>query len=252
MPKWTIPVSSHGCPLVVDGKKHHKNRHGVLLGSPQKKSSSPTTKSAKFTDVAIKIKWLQVREYRVTASNFGRVLKAVKRQSFPPSLFKTLRGQYASTECATAVKWGKTHEKEAVRAYSALHRVVVEAAGMFVDESGMLAATPDGLIGDREIIEVKCPYSARNCTIEDVASKTKNFFLRPSGGSLVLDTEHDYYHQIQGNLHLGNRSLCHLVVWTPLQLAVIGVPYDHSWGKNVETLKLFYQNVYLPHLFGAL
>lgn len=34
------------------------------------------------------------RKKRVTASNFGLVLKAVKRNSYPPSLFKTLLGQY--------------------------------------------------------------------------------------------------------------------------------------------------------------
>lgn len=29
----------------------------------------------------------------------------------------------------------------------------------------MLGASPDGLVGDDGIIEVKCPYTKRNCSI---------------------------------------------------------------------------------------
>ncbi|KAK7142759.1 hypothetical protein R3I94_012190 [Phoxinus phoxinus] len=38
--------------------------------------------------------WFAYRKKRITASNFGLVLAAVKRKSYPPSLFKTLLGQY--------------------------------------------------------------------------------------------------------------------------------------------------------------
>ncbi|CAL8234377.1 unnamed protein product [Boreogadus saida] len=38
--------------------------------------------------------WSAYRQKRITASNFGLVLAAVKRKSYPPSLFKTLLGQY--------------------------------------------------------------------------------------------------------------------------------------------------------------
>lgn len=37
--------------------------------------------------------WLMVRKHRLTASNFGRVLKACRRSKFPPSLFQTLTGK---------------------------------------------------------------------------------------------------------------------------------------------------------------
>ncbi|ROL50908.1 hypothetical protein DPX16_3542 [Anabarilius grahami] len=38
--------------------------------------------------------WFAYRKKRITASNFGLVLAAVKKSSYPPSLFKTLLGQY--------------------------------------------------------------------------------------------------------------------------------------------------------------
>lgn len=36
--------------------------------------------------------WLSLRILRITASNFGAVIKAIKRNSYPPSLIKTLKG----------------------------------------------------------------------------------------------------------------------------------------------------------------
>lgn len=37
--------------------------------------------------------WKKLREHRLTASNFGVVLKAWNRDSFPPSFYKRLRGE---------------------------------------------------------------------------------------------------------------------------------------------------------------
>lgn len=36
--------------------------------------------------------WLIARKHRLTASNFGRIIKAHRRSRFPPSLFQTLTG----------------------------------------------------------------------------------------------------------------------------------------------------------------
>ena len=41
-----------------------------------------------------------MRKGRITASNFGKVLKAIKRNRYPPSLMKTLLGQYATDKAA--------------------------------------------------------------------------------------------------------------------------------------------------------
>lgn len=37
--------------------------------------------------------WLIARKHRITASNFGRILKACSRSRYPPSLFQTLTGK---------------------------------------------------------------------------------------------------------------------------------------------------------------
>ena len=54
--------------------------------------------------------WLKYKKRRVTASNFGSVLRAVNTNLFYPSLFKMLLGEYSSSERAASVQWGIDHE----------------------------------------------------------------------------------------------------------------------------------------------
>lgn len=34
-------------------------------------------------------------------------------------------------------------------------------------------------------------------------------------GELKLKTSHDYYYQVQGQLHITDRKYCYFAVWTP-------------------------------------
>lgn len=34
-------------------------------------------------------------------------------------------------------------------------------------------------------------------------------------GELKLKTSHDYYYQVQGQLHITERQYCYFIVWTP-------------------------------------
>lgn len=40
------------------------------------------------------VNWLLTRKHRLTASNFGQILAAIKRESYPISLFRTLTGKF--------------------------------------------------------------------------------------------------------------------------------------------------------------
>ena len=52
--------------------------------------------------------------------------------------------------------------------------------GIWLHESGILGASPDGIaeIDDSKVvIEVKCPYSARKMSVAEAATSLKGFFL---------------------------------------------------------------------------
>lgn len=133
------------------------------------------------------------------------------------------------------------------------YKVKVEPAGIALDDSGILGASTDGVINKDLIIEVKCPYSARDCSLRDAISKNKNFFFKLlSCGNFALDNQHGYYHQVQGNLCLLNASVCNFIVWTPTEMIVLPIKSDPSWKSNLNILKHFFKTIYLPHIINIL
>lgn len=70
-------------------------------------------------------------------------------------------------------------------------------AGLFVDPTlPYLAASPDGLIGDNSIIEIKCPFSIRDFTPENAYKENKIKYLEQKDDKLSLKKSHDYFYQV--------------------------------------------------------
>jgi len=78
-----------------------------------------------------------------------------------------------------------------------------------------LAASPDGLIGDDSIIEIKCPISIKDLTPKDAYNEKKLSFMEVQLDNLILKKTHIYYYQVQGQLRITNRTFCYFIVWTP-------------------------------------
>ncbi|CAL8328878.1 unnamed protein product [Gadus morhua 'NCC'] len=76
------------------------------------------------------------RHERITASNFGLVLAALKRNSYPPSLFKTLLGfgQYNLKQGSHACDWGILHEPKAKQEYMERTGVTIQERGVFLSD----------------------------------------------------------------------------------------------------------------------
>ena len=65
-----------------------------------------------------------------------------------------------------------------------------------------LAASPDGLLGEDSVVEVKCPFRAKNKPI----SRTTVSWLIAKGDHLTVSTDHKYYYQVQGQLYCIQRE----------------------------------------------
>ena len=182
--------------------------------------------------------WQLVRNGRLTASNFGSVLNA-KRAT--PSLIKRLLGEYDVSK-VKAVVWGVNNENEAVKSFTLQTGLPVEPTGIWLDESGILGASPDGFVGNNYVLEIKCPYTAHSCTIQEAVESIPTFFLEKdsSGTGFALKKSHVYWHQVQGQMHIAKRFFCFFVVWTTKETAVMTIKRDPSWADNIELLKDFY------------
>ena len=99
---------------------------------------------------------------------------------------------------------------------------------------------------------MKCPWSAKDKTVRQ-AAESKDFFLLldPVTGSLTLKENHNYWHQIQGNLYLIGATTCHLAVWTPLDLVILPVLKDPAWAVKIDILETFYKDVFLHKILSG-
>ena len=202
--------------------------------------------------------WSLFRNGCITASNFGAVLKPCLAKRRPSkSLLATLLGQY-DLSGQHAIQWGLMHESFALSVYAESEGVEVAASGLWLAPSGLVGGSPDGIVNDQKIVEVKCPYSARSKPLAILASD-KSFFIchdvqtsdQRYALNLSSDTGRKYFHQMQANMYFTHRRFCDLIVWTPLETAVITVPLDEGWIQNISVVEEFYKSQFLPVYFDG-
>lgn len=198
--------------------------------------------------------WLITRKMRLTASKFGSALDACERnmrqgRKFPPSLFRSLLEGY-NLERVKSVNWGKTNEETAKERFSEIHNLPVTSTGLWLDNSGFLGASPDGLVGDDAVLEIKCPYKMRECGIREGVKDGKYFFHYNEDDDAVVKCEHPYYHQLQAQMYLTNRTRGYFFIWTPIECQTLILERDEEWYNNLDVLRDFYLNIFIKNVFN--
>ncbi|KAK9744530.1 Viral alkaline exonuclease [Popillia japonica] len=114
--------------------------------------------------------WGELRLDYLTASNFGKVIK--RKNISPHNLLKELL--YKNSNLMTVgILYGRTHKKEAIQKYEAANKMSVNECGFFTGETyNFLGASPDGLIADQGVVEVKCLSSVKDTLKDAVCSNS--------------------------------------------------------------------------------
>jgi len=152
-----------------------------------------------------------------------------------------------------AVVHGKTYEEIAISQFENKTGLKVKSCGLFINENfPFLAATPDGIVGKDEIIEVKCPFVGRDCEIKP--GKNFSFLHYTADQKVSLKSNHNYMYQVQGQLGISKKKFCYFVVYTFKDLFVEKVAFDEFFFTNEILPKThnFYENFYRPHIASKL
>jgi putative phage-type endonuclease len=174
--------------------------------------------------------WFAARIGKVTASRVADVLAKTKtgysttRDNYMAQLVcERLTGQKGDSFTNAAMQHGTDTEPLARAAYEALHDVLVDEVGFIPHPSIIMAgASPDGLVSDDGLLEIKCPNTATH--IETLLSQT---------------VPGKYNTQMQFQMACTNRSWCDFVSFDnrlppELQLFVRRVSRDNMYIKLME------------------
>ncbi|CAH0387550.1 unnamed protein product [Bemisia tabaci] len=161
----------------------------------KKESSNPTFSDEDRMILAAVLSFLirkdnESRRFLLTASCFGAVLKAIRLGCYPKSLLKKIFSSY-DLSGVRAVQYGVDNEGEARRLFEEAFGVKVKSCGLFVHESGLLGASPDGIIDDDKLLKIKCPWSMRERDVEEELKRRNDYIVKYNGETLQINYNHE-------------------------------------------------------------
>lgn len=181
--------------------------------------------------------WFAQRRGRVTGSNVGAILGLNPYRTADDVLRAMVREHHgAESEFSgnVATEHGTFHEDGAAVEYTLETGRQIQPCGFFVHpEHEWLGASPDGLVGDDGLVEIKCPFGKRN----DASPEFKTAEEQPH-----------YWAQTQIEMTCAGRNWCDFYQWAPGGTSLERVHRDDEWlAWAIPELRAFYDR-YLSEL----
>jgi putative phage-type endonuclease len=180
--------------------------------------------------------WFMARAGKVTASRVQDILAKTKtgasasRGNYLAQLVaERLTGQPAESLQTAAMQWGTEQESFARAAYEAATGVIVTDTGFVIHpQIEQAGASPDGLVGDDGLVEIKCPNTATH--IDTLINKT---------------IPAKYHSQMQWQMTCTGRQWCDFVSFDPrmpeeLRLFVKRIKADQDFISTTENEVLIF------------
>lgn len=174
--------------------------------------------------------WIAARLGKVSASRMADMTARTKtgygasRTNYAAELIvERLTGTPAERYTNAAMAWGTEKEPDAKDAYCFLRDAEIVPVGLVLHPTiAMACASPDGLVGDDGLIEVKCPLSATH--IDTLLSET---------------IPEKYVKQMMWQMACTGRQWCDFVSFDPrlpaeMQVFIRRVPRDNALILELE------------------
>jgi putative phage-type endonuclease len=174
--------------------------------------------------------WFAARCGKVTASRVADIIAKTKtgystsRENYLAQLVcERMTGKPAESYSNSAMQWGTEQEPFARAAYEAAKDVLVDEVGFITHPTiAMAGASPDGLVGEFGLVEIKCPNTATH--IDTLLTQ-------------IVPIK--YITQMQWQMACTQRRWCDFVSFDPrmdegLQLFIKQVDYDPIYVAQLE------------------
>ena len=229
--------------------------------------------------------WHDMRKGVITASNMHKVDRSTNFTKTAISMLNQI--DFTDDSLPHHIAFGRKYETAARKEFLKVHKYIHKGCSVstarlyFSTEYPLLAASPDGILKcelcshKTTLIEVKClaasPDGILKCElcshkttlIEVKCLSSKRHFkpgpalmalgicYRDENDELIMNRNHKYFSQIQGQMLVTDIPMCHLVAFTHKGIKVVTVPFDPDFCERLlSNLKRFYLYGFLQ-LFKA-
>lgn len=170
--------------------------------------------------------WFEKRKGRISGSRVGAIL-GLSPFAKPDDVLRSMVREYHGADSEftgnIATQWGNDNEDKAIAVYEETENQLVVSTGFHI-HGDMFGASPDGLVGDDGLIEVKCPFGKRY-----------------EGWFKSIHDQPHYYAQVQLELLATDRKWCDFFQWSTVTTLCERVERDYDWlDSNIAELDSFY------------
>lgn len=174
--------------------------------------------------------WHEARKGLVTASSVGAIL-GVDPYRTPRDVVRQMVRDHHGAEREfngnVATEHGTFHEYGALVDYQMETGNRAENCGFYARDN-WIGASPDALVGDDGLLEIKCPYRLR----------------AGEGEHRSINEQPHYYAQMQVQMYVTGREWCDFYQWAAHSTMLERVSLDDSWiEQNIPILMQFYKSL---------
>lgn len=160
--------------------------------------------------------WFRERAGKITASVAGTILGVNKYQT-PLDLWRQCTGRDPPFGGNYCTQWGTRNELNGLLEYQLVTGLDTMQTGFHVHRDYYwLGASPDGLVGENGLVEIKCPMSKQPWTLKTIPPQ--------------------YYVQIQVQMEVTNRDWCHLFAWRPTHQQIFAFQRNRQFFELIAPL----------------
>lgn len=171
------------------------------------------------------LEWLELRKGIPTTSEFSKIITPTGKLSSQAKGYQNLllaelfvKNEEEGFQGNYYTERGSKLEVEAIKAYELLKDVETTKVGFITNDEGTIGCSPDSLVGDDGLLEIKCPMGSK---------QVDNFFENKIDSS--------YIPQVQGQLLVTGRKWVDWFSYHPeLPEVVIRIERDEEYIERLS------------------